>query len=210
MARNFNGTSDHIIASASPVTNYPMTLAAWVRPTTVAAGVAIYLSIGSNSDTSRVILGRTSGSAYAATFNSAGNSRVYPSGTTDFTATTWAHVALVIASSTSVDVLVNGSSKVTSALTRGLTNIDRIIIGARTAAGTLGEYGNGDVAEVGIWNVALTAAEIASLAKGFRPDSIRPQSLAFYAPLVREIIDVRGGLTLTASGTSVATHPRVY
>ena len=64
-------------------------------------------------------------------------------------------------------------------------------------------------AGAGIWNVALTAAEIASLAKGFSPRLIRPQSLAFYAPLIRETLDIRGGLTLTDSGSTVADHPRI-
>ena len=70
---------------------------------------------------------------------------------------------------------------------------------------------NGQVGEVGVWNVALTAAEIASLAKGVTCDKVRPQSLVFYAPLVRELIDVRGGRTITNNNTAtVAVHPRVY
>jgi hypothetical protein len=34
---------------------------------------------------------------------------------------------------------------------------------------------DGRIAEVGIWNAALTAAEIASLAKGMTCDKVRPQ-----------------------------------
>ena len=67
------------------------------------------------------------------------------------------------------------------------------------------------MAEVGIWNVALTAEEIASLADGFTCDKVRPQSLVFYAPLVRDLIDHKGGLTITNNNTAtVAAHPRVY
>ena len=69
----------------------------------------------------------------------------------------------------------------------------------------------GQMAEVGIWNVALTDAEIASLADGMTCDKVRPQSLVFYAPLVRELIDARGGLTITNNNTAtVAAHTRVY
>ena len=72
-------------------------------------------------------------------------------------------------------------------------------------------FHDGKLAEVGIWNVALTAAEIASLAKGMTCDKVRPQSLVFYAPLVRNLQDVRGGLTITNNNTAtVATHTRVY
>ena len=70
---------------------------------------------------------------------------------------------------------------------------------------------NGLIAEVGIWNAALTAAEIASLAKGMTCDKVRPQSLVFYAPLVRDLTDQKGGLAIANNnGATVANHPRVY
>jgi hypothetical protein len=85
-----------------------------------------------------------------------------------------------------------------------------LFVGTRPAP-TLGGFFTGDIAEVGIWNVALTAAEIAPLAKGMTCDKIRPQNLVFYAPLVRDLIDQKGGLTITNNnGATVATHPRVY
>ena len=69
----------------------------------------------------------------------------------------------------------------------------------------------GSLAEVGIWNAALTADEVASLADGMTCNKIRPQSLVFYAPLVRDLIDVKGGLTITNNNSAtVAAHPRVY
>lgn len=67
------------------------------------------------------------------------------------------------------------------------------------------------MAEVGIWNVALTQPEIASLAKGITCDKIRPQNLVFYAPLVRDLIDAKGGRAITNNnGATVAPHPRIY
>jgi hypothetical protein len=72
-------------------------------------------------------------------------------------------------------------------------------------------FGNGSYAEIGVWQEALTAAEIASLAKGMTCDKIRPQNLVFYAPLVRDLQDQKGGLTITNNnGATVANHPRVY
>ena len=70
---------------------------------------------------------------------------------------------------------------------------------------------NGLIAEVGIWNAALTAEEVASLAKGMTCYKVRPQSLVFYAPLVRDLTDQKGGLTITNNGgATVANHPRIY
>jgi len=69
----------------------------------------------------------------------------------------------------------------------------------------------GQIAEVGIWNAALTAAEIASLANGMTCEKIRPQSLVFYAPLVRDLIDQKGGLAITNNNAAtVSNHPRIY
>ena len=70
---------------------------------------------------------------------------------------------------------------------------------------------NGLIAEVGIWNVALTAAEIASLAKGMTCDKVRPSALVFYAPLIRSLQDLSRAAAITNNNTAtVADHPRVY
>ena len=70
---------------------------------------------------------------------------------------------------------------------------------------------DGQIAEAAVYNAALTASEVASLAKGMTCDKIRPQNLAFYAPLVRDLQDQKGGLTITNNnGATVANHPRVY
>jgi hypothetical protein len=81
-----------------------------------------------------------------------------------------------------------------------------LVIGNRSGA----DRGlDGQISEVGIWDAALTGAEVAQLADRMKPMRVRPQNLKFYAPSVRELIDLRG-LTGTATGTSVVAHPRVY
>jgi len=89
------------------------------------------------------------------------------------------------------------------------TDVNRVSAGC-IDRGTPVLFLNGSIAEAAIWNAALTDAEIASLAAGFTPDQIRPQSLQFYAPLVRDLVDVRGGRTITnVNSATVATHPRI-
>ncbi len=61
-----------------------------------------------------------------------------------------------------------------------------------------------------MWQATLTAAEIASLSKGMTCDKIRPQSLVYYTPLIRDIQDLARGMTLTNTNSTVANHPRVY
>lgn len=67
----------------------------------------------------------------------------------------------------------------------------------------------GQLAECAIYNTTLTAGEVSALAKGMSPDKVSPQGLVLYAPLVRDLIDMKGN-TLTNNGTTVADHPRIY
>ena len=123
----------------------------------------------------------------------------------------WTHCAGVFTSATSRTIYVGGISRATNTINIGSQNtFTEVLIGARRNT-TVGLYYTGNLAECGIWNIALTAAEIASLAKGMTCDKIRPQNLVFYAPLIRDLIDQKGGLTITNNnGATVANHPRVY
>lgn len=133
-----------------------------------------------------------------------------------FTATTntWNHFAASTASASTNDIKIyangtQGTNQITgNTLTLSTTNVIVPQINGRNGANNLSTF---SAAEVGIWNAALTAAEIASLAKGMTCDKVRPQSLVFYAPLVRNLIDQKGGLTITNNnGATVANHPRIY
>jgi hypothetical protein len=61
-----------------------------------------------------------------------------------------------------------------------------------------------------MWQATLSAQEADSLSKGFTCDKVRPQSLVYYSPLIRDIIDVKGGMTLTDASSTVQPHTRVY
>ncbi len=88
--------------------------------------------------------------------------------------------------------------------------MDEYLVGARRST-TIALHYTGRIADAAIWNVALTADEIASLADGMTCDKVRPQSLVFYAPLIRTLQDLKSGLTITNNNTAtVADHPRVY
>jgi len=124
-------------------------------------------------------------------------------GTTEF------HCAMSFTPSTNFTAYLNGNIEATTSISvpAAIYNSNSpLTIGFSTP-----NYFPGIIAEVGIWNVALTQPEIASLAKGMTCDKVRPQSLVFYAPLVRDLIDQKGGLTITNNnGATVANHPRVY
>lgn len=72
-------------------------------------------------------------------------------------------------------------------------------------------YFSGQLSEAAVWKGAgLTAAEVEAISKGFTADQIRRQNLTFYAPLVRNLQDLRNNLTITNNnGATAATHPRI-
>jgi hypothetical protein len=209
MAYRFTATSSQYLSAGASVTaGSPVTIAYWVRPTDTLAGNFMHVSVGDSGSTHRIQMYRNS-----ANFNidSIATSTAGFFISSAFSSGTWAHCACAFASNTSRTPYINGSASSTDTTNIGTQNaFNETLIAARRNV-TAGVFGNDTIAEVGIWNVALTAAEVASLAKGMTCDKVRPQNLVFYAPLVRDLIDQKGGLTITNNnGATVATHPRVY
>jgi len=128
--------------------------------------------------------------------------------------TNWIHLCATFNPSTRQELFVNGTSeavKTSSVAASIFSSSAPLWIGTQTQIFSTNNMWDGLIAEVGIWNAALTAAEVASLAKGMTCDKVRPQSLVFYAPLVRNLIDQKRGLAITNNnGATVANHPRVY
>jgi hypothetical protein len=216
MAYEFTAASSQYLSTAStPVSSLPCTLACWFRVTNTSLNnVLVTLDSGASSRITITNNGTASPkrAVQATTFNSSNVFGRIALNTESYAADTWYHAAGVFETSTTLNAYFNGNAG-TLDPTDGVSvsGINKILIGARTASGTIGQYHGGQLAEVGVWNAALTAAEVASLAKGMTCDKVRPQSLVFYAPLVRDLQDVRGGLTITNNNTAtVANHPRVY
>lgn len=208
MSYNFaSASSQHLSTASAPVTAEPFTLACWVRLSSITTMRVIALN-GANGVRHQLSVGISDSGASAQSING-GNSGTSSSGNYVGTTNEWHHRAAVFDSSTSRTAYYNGTAGSTNTTNISITGINQITIGAgNNPAGT---FVNGRIAEVGVWNVALNAAEIGSLADGMTCDKVRPDSLVFYAPLVRDLIDYSGGLTITNNNTAtVAEHPRVY
>jgi len=128
--------------------------------------------------------------------------------TSGFTANVWHHACGVWASATSRVAYLNGGSKGTDTTSCTPTSLDRIGLG-NTAQSSPVRLLAGLLAEVGIWNAALTDDEVVALAKGFSPECIRPQNLVFYKKLIRKITDGRGPAITAVGSPTVADHPRI-
>ena len=210
MAYSLNGSNQYLSANA-PVngTAKPFTLACWFNSTTTTANqYLVTLCPASGNAWGISAHGAVAGDPIIALHTSTLEAKT----TTGYSANTWTHACGVFSAATSRTAHINaGSSNTTTGAEGSALAATNIIIGSIRFNGAFSQYLNGLIAEVGVWNAALTADEIASLADGMTCDKVRPQSLVFYAPLVRDLVDVKGGLTITNNNTAtVANHPRVY
>jgi hypothetical protein len=215
MAYQFaSASSQYLSATSAPVTAAPLSIACWFYPLNVTANMSL-VCLENSVGTERFILqllGATAGDPLQYSVAQVGMSSGSALSTTGYSANQWSHGCGVETSAASRTVYLNGGNSATNTTSRTPASIGRLKIGELNFNGTSpANLLNGYMAEVGIWNAALTAAEVASLAKGMSCDKVRPQSLVFYAPLVRDLIDQKGGLTITNNNSAtVAQHPRIY
>jgi hypothetical protein len=211
MAFSFNGTTQFLTATA-PVTAVPLTVSCWFYANNITANMALVVleDVGGTHRFDLQALGATAGDPIQCG-TAAGGPSSFARTSTGFSANIWNHACGVQSGTNSRTAYLNAGSQGSNNGTQLPVGISVLKIGSIKVAGTNVSFFNGLIAEVGIWNTALTADEIASLAKGMTCDKVRPQNLVFYAPLVRELIDQKGGLTITNNnGATVANHPRVY
>ena len=222
MAYGFvKASSQHLIVadnSALDVTN-SISVVCWAKRstdlTTEQHFITKYQSSGLKINQRSYLLGvsPTSGNLFFVLSSNGAGSGVTRRDSSTATSNAWQHYCGTFSPNDYPYVYLNGS--VSNSSPQGSLNTaihsgtaDLAIGGSSNG---LGGYVTGDIAEVGIWNAALTAAEIASLAKGMTCDKIRPQNLVFYAPLVRDLTDQKGGLAITNNNSAtVANHPRIY
>lgn len=215
MAYEFDGNNDYISAAGAVgiATANPITMAAWYRTTTSTWSVAEAICSIHDDDGNPyygLIVG-SGGNPSAQTRNNSGSvSNLTSAATSAISANTWTHIAGTFVSNASRTVYVNGEAGTPSTNTTTVTTADFVDIEIGRARRATEIYAKGRIAEVCFWSVTLTQGELTALAKGMSPLKVRPQSLFFYAPLVRSAIELRNGSTLTVSGATVADHPRIY
>lgn len=214
MAYNFS--SAYIGASVSVPTTYPFTM--FVRgysTSNTAQQVAMALMVGSGDAYNGSLLimdGAFSGDP--ARFSKFGG--VLANSAASYAINTWYAIAGRAASATALDVSLDGVQTAGASTSVSFKTLTQFQIGARANPSyNLGMAG--DCACAAVWDVQLDDDELVSLAKGFSPRRIRPQSLKYYAPLVRELVLpvwTPAGTPPTMSvgaGTAVpSAHPRSY
>lgn len=215
MARLFNGSTQYLSNTASPVTGPPCSIAGWFYAATTTVNYDLIFVRASASDVNYLgiyisepaNLGKISAAA------ADGATDALAVTTTSFTANTWNHAAATFTSATSRAAYLNGGGKGTDATSRSPT-INSLTVGGFSSGSLFGAM-NGRLAEIGLWDAALTDAEVTSLANGTSPLRVRPQNLRCYWPLygtgspepnyARNSTDY--SLTLQAAPTQISHAP---
>jgi len=216
MAYQFtSASSQYLSAVSSPVTSLPITLAGWFNLPNTGVNQSI-ISIQTTNigivNTHRLNL-NLNNNLVATSIRGAGGGNQSSFFTGSYTPNTWNHGCAVFSTTSSRLVYQNG---IAGGLNSVLVTTDESTFNSTTLGVAINNitpaaYSNGLTADLGIWNIALTQPEIASLANGMTCDKIRPQNLVFYAPLIRDLQDTKGGLIITPNnGPTVADHPRIY
>ena len=195
--------------SAAVETDEPITLACWAYATDGTENSAL-LALGSAVDDDLIQI-RITSVEYVRAETVANGGLSNSQSTSQFSLNTWFHAAGVFAANNSRIAYLNGEAGPEQTTNRVANDLDTTTIGAYMLEGANGYYLTGRVAEAAVWNVALTAAEIAILAARYSPLFVRPQNLSAYWPLIRdEDQDRVGGYDLTPSGSpTIAAHPPI-
>lgn len=209
MAISLNGSTQYLELASAPASVLPITLACRFRAASIASAYGIMSLEVDGGDTRLSLLaaGNIGGDPVRAQ-SVVSATQANADSTAGYLANTWHHACGVFTSSTSRAAFIDGGSKGTNATSSSPSGMNRLRIGVRSAT-TLGLYLSGQVAEVGVWTAALTDDEVRALGLGISPRLVRPNSLVFYAPLIREVRDLaRGGTVSNVNGGTVFAHPR--
>lgn len=215
MARTNTGSTSNYITATPPAVTSPLTMACWFYP----ANLTATMNLLNLTDGSGIyyVLAFDGANAYGAGDNKIvaeeNGSGIAASTIAVDVANTWHHACSVFASGASRAIYLDGRNKSTE--TTSLTALSTPVyfnIGAYYSGGSVFGPISGGIAEVGVWNVALTDAEILKLASaGAKPTDVRPDHLIIYRSLDANESLPRGGKGLSGlamTGTmGVAAQP---
>ena len=217
MAREFNGSTQWLSLSSALFTAYPFTITAWVYadilPSVAGDEYTIFAVTGNDTD-DFWNLRIDDGSSDTVQFNTRRNSgtvRVAQT-TSSVSVQTWHHVCAVGRSEGDKSVYLDGGSEGTN--TQGQTPINLSVSGIGAFdGGAAGDFFDGRIAELAIYDVGFTDAEVAIAAKTFGPVFTKLGNLKLlYMPMLRNDNDLvaKTVFSAIASPTFNTGPPLIY
>ena len=188
---------------------HPVSMCCWFNTTTVGSSqhmVGVYNSAGATDRNSHYLKIDTISSGILAAVSCDGSASSQASSAA-VAINQWNHAGGVFNTATDRRVFYNGT-KSTNSTSRTPSSLNRASIGLQDNAAGNRAF-SGFLAEVGIWDVALDDAEMASLAAGVSPLKIRPQNLLAYLPVINGALDYKGNAFAIQGSLTSADHTRM-
>jgi len=208
MARLFDdAATEYLEVAKKVVATQPLTITGWVRSDDVAANqtvLCIALNTAGNKFQALCLRGQTAGDPVSMMSLTSGGPSVANS-TAGFVANAWCHAAGVVYGAASRAAFINGGNKGTEGTDEDPGDVLNCTSIGRLCDSSPDYYMSGGLAEVCLYDVALTDLEIKMLYWGVPPWRIRRNRLkGFWLPIgIRDDRDYsgRGGNHMTAYNT---------
>lgn len=161
---SFDGSNDYIDCNTSLNGMSSITYSVWIKPQAPSGNYGYIITAGDYSTTDRMLsIAVKASNRKIFVFGGQNSGGVNKESNFTVTYGTWYHVAIVYTNNQDVDFYVNGNAEGSIQF----DNTANIASGSPTRigvySGTLGNYFNGSIDEVGIWNTALTSTQIQSI-----------------------------------------------
>lgn len=204
-----NGTTQYlwsnvVVGSDTDIADYPFTISAWVKPAdlTTANPVASAELLDGTEINWLMCHGLLEGDPVVVRTLQGGS---YKTATTadDYVTGSWQHVCAVFTSAVSRTVYLDGGSKNTNTDNKPAPPDSAdwaFVVGAYSLAGGANAFFNGRIAQVTIWDIALSDADVALLASGSLPTTIQADNVQGSWPLLANANAAVGGDNLTGVG----------
>lgn len=207
MARSF--ASDSIRAGGLSFPQDPvLSVSLWFKVSSLGVTHVPYSMMINGNDWLAVVV--NADNTVRATWKGSGSAELTATSTSGISANTWTHMLGVFNGATSRTIYLSGGNNATESTSQGMGAVPgRHSIGALDDGTTLYSPFTGLIAEVGIWNMVLTAGNAVTLAGGTAPSSVEAANLQAYLTLLTAdgITDTEGN-TWTNNGSSTdSDHP---
>lgn len=208
MSRDFDGSGDYLSVTNDSLIQLSsgFTVSLWMYPDAVASYRTLFCKSSGGTREYGLFL-ESASKAYVST----GGNETSATVSSNWTTTSWQHVVLR-KNGSAVTVWRNGTQVASMTHAGSSTNTNPLRIGKDDVGG--GSDYDGRMADFAIWQVSLSDAEIASLAKGFAPPGVRLAGLTFFCPIYgndNPERDMIGGRAATPTNTTKSeTFPPVY
>jgi hypothetical protein len=203
-------SSQFLSISEAVVTATPLTIGAWIKPSSTATVNGNVCAITNNAagNTRQTLVQNTTN----ATANTHDGAAAGSSSQGGLDTTNWHYATAVFTNSTSRTGYRNGTAAAANATSATPAGLNRTAVGARINTSTTAFF-DGLIAEVAIWDVALSGADITALAGGDSPMSLATPPVRYWRLKTDgDLVDVVGeSATLTANAGAAfnADNPTV-